>query len=172
MNIQIPDQYPYVIIMASILGLHCHIIGFLGQKTRKRVFNKKFMVKNFQEIHEKEIGKNEKLPGQGYPDMGSGFYSQKLSYKDWYDFNNSQRIHQNFADQIGYLLPALLIAGLLYPIFSVGLGLTHFIGRILYASGYSKGPDQRELGAYLSHGSTFFILGTGLLCGIQLINLK
>jgi hypothetical protein len=29
----------------------------------------------------------------GYPDMGNGIYSHKLSVKDWIDFNSAQRAH-------------------------------------------------------------------------------
>ncbi|KRX05346.1 hypothetical protein PPERSA_00647 [Pseudocohnilembus persalinus] len=169
MNIAVPATYPYVLIAATALGLECHLTGFIGMKTRQRVFNKEFMEKNFEEIHKKEIGQDEKIPSLGYPDMGNGFYSQKLSYKDWYDFNNTQRIHQNFTDSIGYLIPSLLIAGLQFPLFSAGLGATHFVGRMLYAKGYSQGPNKREIGAGLSHGSTFAILGTSLFSAIRLL---
>jgi len=37
------------------------------------------MVKNFGEAHKKEIGGE--IESRGYPDMGSGLYSQKLGYK-------------------------------------------------------------------------------------------
>ncbi len=37
------------------------------------------MDKNFKEVHEAEIG--QPIVAGGYPDMGSGVYSQKLSYK-------------------------------------------------------------------------------------------
>jgi len=35
--------------------------------------------------HLKEI--KEKVPKGGYPDCGNGVYADKLSYKDWFEFN-------------------------------------------------------------------------------------
>jgi len=30
--------------------------------------------------------------------MGSGRYSEKLEYKEWFEFNNAQRVHVNFVE--------------------------------------------------------------------------
>jgi len=50
------------------------------------MFNREFMNKNFKDIHCKETGEMY-APDQGYPDMGSGLYSEKLTYKQWIEFN-------------------------------------------------------------------------------------
>jgi len=50
----------------------------------------------FDEIHEKEVGG--KAPALGYPDTGNGRYSAKLSYGDWFSFNNWQRVQYNFLE--------------------------------------------------------------------------
>ena len=34
----------------------------------------------------------------GHPDDGNGWYAAKLSYKDWYDYNNAARGHLNFLE--------------------------------------------------------------------------
>ena len=47
------------------------------------------------EEHKKATGE-EKLPSNGYPDMGTGRYAQLLPYKQWLDFANAQRIHVRF----------------------------------------------------------------------------
>jgi hypothetical protein len=33
-----------------------------------------------------------------YPDMGNGRYSEKLSYKEWFEFNNAIRVHYNYIE--------------------------------------------------------------------------
>lgn len=43
------------------------------------------MENNFKEIHKSETG--DEIEEHGYPDMGNGKYAEKLSYKDWYEFN-------------------------------------------------------------------------------------
>jgi hypothetical protein len=62
--------------------------------SRKNLFPKEFLEKEFGEIHSAQLG--EPITGGGYPDTGSGLYSHKLSYKDWYRFNVLQRIHLNY----------------------------------------------------------------------------
>jgi hypothetical protein len=34
-----------------------------------------------------KMGHDAPTPKMGYPDMGSGYYSKQLPYKDWYEFN-------------------------------------------------------------------------------------
>lgn len=45
------------------------------------------MEDNFKIEHERFFP-GEKVPKGGYPDMGNGRYAAKLSYKEWYEFNN------------------------------------------------------------------------------------
>ena len=86
-EITLPEYYSWVLLMALILCVQCFMVGLITVlNKRKELFNKEFMEKNFKEIHSKEIGSD--LPGNGFPDNGNGYYSKKISYKDWYDFNN------------------------------------------------------------------------------------
>lgn len=71
------------------------------------------MEKFFAADHKKATG-NEIAEG-GYPDIGSGLYSQKLSYADWYHFNILQRIHLNYLESLPLALTSLLAAGLYRP---------------------------------------------------------
>ena len=40
----------------------------------------------------------EKPEEGGYPDNGEGHYAQYLSYKEWVEFCNHQRVHWNFVE--------------------------------------------------------------------------
>ena len=57
--------------------------SFMPAGIRYKVFNEEFM-KQFDAEHQEAFGTN--APKGGHPDDGNGYYSQKLSYKDWYDF--------------------------------------------------------------------------------------
>jgi glutathione S-transferase len=81
--------------------------------------------------------------------MGSGLYSQKLSYKDWYTFNCAQRVHLNFVESIATYLILLLVAGLYNPIVTAILGATLIVGRIIYGIGYMISPILRVPGALI-----------------------
>lgn len=56
------------------------------------------MKENIEAEHIKNIKGAKSYPDQGYPDTGSGLYSKKLSYKDWFEFNLTQRVHANFLE--------------------------------------------------------------------------
>jgi glutathione S-transferase len=99
--------------------------------------------------------------------MGSGRYSSKLSYKEWYEFNSAQRAHYNFIEWIASTLILILVAGIYFPIPAAALGLTIFIGRIIYSVGYVyNGPKGRSVGALIND---FAILGAFVLSVISSI---
>ena len=37
-------------------------------------------------------------PEFGYPDMGNGWFADKLTYEQWFLFNLDQRAHKNFLE--------------------------------------------------------------------------
>ena len=102
----------------------------------------------------------------GYPDMGSGFYSKKLAYRDWYRFNCAQRVHGNSVEHLTWLVPLLLVSAVFQPRFTACLTLPVLFGRELYKTGYMSpdGPNSkvRECGAIpLNIAEIFLILGVG-----------
>ncbi|CAM6002596.1 unnamed protein product [Sphagnum balticum] len=79
--------------------------------------------------------------------MGSGFYSNKLSYEQWYKFNNAQRAHQNFVEWATPTFALLLISGIYFPIESAAIGLGIIVFRLIYSLGYRvTGPQGRLIG--------------------------
>lgn len=76
---QVPSDYPLVV--AAALGMTWQLWGFGSQVNcfRKETFNEDFMKKEWGTLHQKEIG--EEIERGGYPDTGSGLYSQRLSYR-------------------------------------------------------------------------------------------
>ena len=85
-------------------------------------------------------------PGGGYPDHGNGFYSTKLSYKDWYEFQLAQRSHKNLLEYVTLVVCSLLIVGVVFPITGLILGSTYLITAILYKIGFTMSPEKRLLG--------------------------
>ena len=79
--------------------------------------------------------------------MGNGLYSLNLSYKEWLEFQLDQRQHKNFLEQITILIFTILVAGLVFPTFTIVLAGIHFVGRILYTLGYRVSPKARMIGA-------------------------
>ena len=127
-------------------------------KTRKRIFNADFLQK-VVEIHKEgmgfakkdtEEGINEPILNMrgGYPDCGSGRFSAEMSYKDWYEFNNAQRVHLNYVEQLPLIIVLLLLVSFKTPLASLILSIAYFVARLAYAVGYIiGGPNWRAIGA-------------------------
>ena len=163
-------NYGYVLLAATAIGFECYAIGFaVPQVVRTKYFTKEFLEENFGEIHKREIGHD--IPKLGYPDLGNGRYSQKLPYKAWFEFNNAQRAHHQFVENVGIVIPTTLIAGIGYPKLSAGLGASYFVGRLLYTWGYisKEGGNKREPGAYLLNFSFFVTALLAVATGFKVI---
>ena len=77
------------------------------------------------------------MPKGGYPDTGSGRYSKKLSYKDWFIFNQFQRIHYNFLEQLTQTVTFTLIAGISFTYPTIVLSGLYVLARLAYSIGYA-----------------------------------
>jgi len=144
------EDYKWVALVASLMMFHIFVTGFIPGSIRGKIFTQKFMEDNFLKEHEENFPKGTmqgKLNKEGYPDMGSGHYSEKLQYKDWYRFNAAQRVHYHYLESVTCVVCWLLIAGLLHPWVAVAFGAAYIIGRILFTIGYmTKGPRGRWIG--------------------------
>ncbi|OMJ17328.1 Microsomal glutathione S-transferase 3 [Smittium culicis] len=91
-----------------------------------------------------------------YPDMGSGRFAAKLSDKDWTEFNNIMRVHQNYIEALPFAMAVVLVSGLFHPTQSALTALAYIVGRYVYANGYSSGgPEARLTGAKISMSALF-----------------
>jgi hypothetical protein len=77
-NLSLPKDFLKVPLVLIGMNVQLWFAGYYVGKVRKEIFNKEFMKKHFGEIHTNELKQEIQLGG--YPDMGSGIYSQKLSY--------------------------------------------------------------------------------------------
>lgn len=131
------------------IAVQCLFTGMIvGGGLRSKLFSKEFMEAHFGEEHWKAFG--EVIDKGGYPDVGSGRYSQHLDYKGWYEFNSRQRAHYNFLEQVAIIIALLLVAGVAYPTAAGIIGWVYFVGRIFYTIGYVRsGPKGRLFGVLL-----------------------
>ncbi|ORZ34512.1 hypothetical protein BCR44DRAFT_1436339 [Catenaria anguillulae PL171] len=82
-----------------------------------------------------------------YPDMGCGIHAQKLDEKQWTEFNNAQRAHYNYLEQLPLALPLALFAGVFQPKIAAAGCITYIVGREFFCRGYmAKGSSGRFLG--------------------------
>ncbi len=150
-SFEIPEEYPWTILACIALCLECVLVSILiVVPARKRYFYGDFMKANFKKEHEESFP-GTKLSPLGFPDSGSGRYSEKLTYKDWVSFNNAQRAHLNIVEQIHFLLVFFLIIGLVLPRLTMYFAWLGVFGRAAYVIGYIvKGPNARLFGAFFN----------------------
>ncbi len=144
------EEYGYVLAMALWLSFQCYLTGFvLVEYRRAKTYTKEYLDKHYLEEHKKAFPNDKGVPKMGYPDMGNGYYSTHLTYKQWFDFNIVQRIHGNFLEQILIVVLLLLIAGLRHTTYAVILGGIYSVSRILMAIGYMISVGYRRPGVIL-----------------------
>lgn len=114
---------------------------------------------NFGTEHKNSTGLD--IEKGGYPDMGNGRYSSRLSYEQWYRFNNAQRVHYNFLEFAVPHIVTHFVAGIYFPVVASALGVVLIIARFLYSVGYvTGGPKGRVIGAIT--GDLVFLAHFGL----------
>ncbi len=142
MNFDI-NEYKWVLLVASLICFHFTVTGFWAGSKRRKIFSEEFMKSNFEAEHQAAFP-GQKVPKGGFPDSGNGRYSQKLTYEQWYTFNNAQRTHYNYLESVTSVICWLLIGGIGYNWYAVGFGSAYLISRLIYTIGYSViGPKGR-----------------------------
>ena len=171
-SFEVPEEYPWIILACIALCLECVLVSILVVvPARKRYFYSDFMKANFAKEHEANFP-GQKLSPLGFPDTGSGRYSEKLNYKDWVSFNNAQRAHLNIVEQIHFFLIMFLVIGFILPRLTMYLAWLGVFGRAAYVIGYVvKGPNARLFGAVLNlipnYLTTLFTAGVLIIAVIK-----
>ena len=81
-------------------------------------------------------------------------------------FEQTFRVHYNTLELLVVFIPAIWLFGLyLNPRWGAIIGAVFLVGRALYAVGYIRAPEKREIGAMLSLGSVAVLL-FGALFGV------
>ena len=136
------------LLLLAVFGMLYFFIGFCQGKIRRKVFNKEFM-SQFNKEHQEAFGCD--APVGGHPDNGNGYYADKLSYADWYVFNNWQRAHINFLETFAPVVVMIAITAINQPAIAAYSMAALIVGRLLYAIGYCKGgPKGRVVGAIIT----------------------
>jgi len=153
------ELFPWVLFVMNLIAFQCFMIPFVHTvRVRARVFNKEFM-EQFRSEHSEAFPEDRgELPPIGFPDSGNGRFAKKLSYMDWFEFNNAQRVHYNFLESLPMVLVLIFITALKQPLAALILACIYFVARLIYTVGYVVGgPNMRAIGG-LPMGLTMLTL--------------
>ncbi|KAJ1497723.1 hypothetical protein HMI55_005333 [Coelomomyces lativittatus] len=107
---------------------------------------------------------------QSLADNGSGRFSQKLELKQWIDFNNAQRVHLNYLEDLPTVFSMLIFSGTFHPVFTSAVAVLYVVGRQIYSSGYiAKGPEGRVVGAIVHHLAMISMVGSTIYGAAKLL---
>jgi glutathione S-transferase len=82
------------------------------------------------------------------------------------EFERTFRVHYNTLELLVAFIPSIWLFGLyLNPRWGAIIGAVFVVGRALYAVGYIRAPEKREIGAMLSFASVAVLL-FGALFGV------
>ena len=151
-------QYPgygLVILECVLICLQCQLESAPISRLRRQYFNKAFFEAHFPKLQE--------TCRAGYPEMGSGRFADKLSDEQWLAFNNAQRAHGNYLEQLPAILLLLLVNGLTVPRLAVPMGVVYMVGRHVYGEGYrNQGPVGRVAGSRLMYIAVLSLLAASV----------
>ena len=74
-------------------------------------------------------------------------------------FERTFRVHYNTLELLVVFIPAIWLFGMyLNPRWGAIIGVVFLLGRALYAAGYIRAPEKREMGAMLSFAAVAVLL--------------
>ncbi|CAA9963414.1 Glutation S-transferase [Pyrenophora teres f. maculata] len=130
-NIQLPDQYGYVLAAA----VSTFLIGAW---------------------HGGRVGGFRKAAKIPYPYEYASYEqvtsASPASKAAMLAFNSAQRAHQNFNENHVTALGSMLITGLRYPVAAAVLGGLWSVNRVVYAVGYTRSGEKGGVGRYYGAG--------------------
>lgn len=147
--IYVDPDFGYALLAAIVL---CFVYILHGPcviaRARSKAFSKQFLEENFGEIHRQSFGKD--IGGGGAPDSGNGWYSEKLDYKTWVEFNLAQRTQIHILEWMPLTLLLIVIGGIKLPIPAAIAGFIFTLGRIILSIGVvCFGPRGRSVGGFI-----------------------
>jgi glutathione S-transferase len=81
-------------------------------------------------------------------------------------FERTFRVHYNTLEMLVVFIPAIWLFGMyLNPRWGAIIGAVFLVGRAVYAAGYIRAPEKRELGAALSIAAVIILL-IGAVVGV------
>ena len=153
-----PANYPYILagLAANFFACQLHA-PLVGLSARRAAMTQEHLAQ-FDAEHKAAFGESSKVDMLGQPDQGTGWYSKKLGYKEWVQFNSAQRIIMNYVESFPYLIVSSLVAGFYFCEVAIACVFLTLLGRIAYAVGYKKSPQYRTAGGIIIQLSALLLM--------------
>ena len=168
---QINRAYGGVGLLVNAISFNYLFQRHYEVEQRNATYSKDILNYSFEEAHNKEVGDD--IAGMGYPDNGNGRYTDTVGYGGWYFMNIVKRCHRNDFEHIATVIPLSLFNGLIYPLPTIGLLSSYFVGRKLYSYGYEEKEGAfnkyRIAGSLIVNAVHMITIGGTIFIGYRMI---
>ena len=121
-------------------------------------------MQQFVEEHKKVYpGDDHPLDMSGLPDQGYGWYSKKWDPDTWLEYNQVNRAHMNYLENLPYMIFLPPIAGVFFPVPALTGVYCLWFGRMMYTAGYVGGVQGARGSGFLIQFCNILML---LICSI------
>lgn len=127
---------------AFLQVVYTYLAGYWTMYVRSKNVDPQLLKKHFKEEHEKQ-GISPAL--WGYPDMGTGKYSQVLPYNNWFTWNCAMEAHKAAVETVAVGLLATLGAGYFCKTVGAVVGAAVLLTRVAHTVTYMLAPQRIEL---------------------------
>ena len=139
---------------------------------RKEIYGRYKYMDNFKEDHKIGFGGAKEIHPHGDPDNVDGWYSTKLSYREWYELASAKRAHQDHAETMPYATVLTLLGAVKFPWIALGFSTLYLFGVYKVAREYiSKGANTggKCLGRAIAKYSLLALTGVAIASAVLLI---
>ena len=172
-SIAVPKEYPAVLLLVgSGFSLLYHYTKAAYVAKRKEIYGRYKYMENFKEDHRIAFSGAKEMHPHGDPDNIDGWYSTKLSYREWYELASAKRAHQDHVEAMPYATVLTLLGAIKYPWVTLGFSTLYLIGSYLVSREYlRKGANTgpKCLGRALSKYGLYVMTGVAMASAIVLI---
>ncbi len=172
-NITVPKEYPAVLLLVGGgFSLLYHYTKSAYVAKRKEIYGRYKYMDNFKEDHKIAFSGSKEIHPHGDPDNVDGWYSTKLSYREWYELASAKRAHEDHAEVMPYATVLTLLGAFKYPWVAFGFSTLYLIGSYLVARQYiRKGANTgvKCLGRAVSKYSFYALTGLAVVSSVFLI---
>ena len=172
-NISVPKEYPAVLLL---VGGGFSMLYFYTKHAyltkRKEIYGRYKYMDNFKEDHKIAFGESKALHPHGDPDDVDGWYSSKLSYREWYELASAKRAHQDNAEAMPYATLLTLLGAIKFPWVAIGFSTVYLLGSLKLAIEYlRKGANTggKCLGRAVAKYALYALAGVAVFSMAKLV---
>eukprot|EP00347_Sterkiella_histriomuscorum_P002481 403367984 len=177
-TIAVPKEFSIQLLLVGGIALAQHYATLYYIAKRKEIYGRYKYMQNYSKDHQIAFSTphstepSKKIHPHGDPDSVDGWYSSKLSYREWYELACAKRAHLEQVENSSLAIIFSLIGGLKFPVLCLGFGSAYLIGTLVFARSYQRegaNTGKKCLGRIMMRGSLWVLGGLAIVAAGKLV---